>query len=79
MGRKLLVGVLMLLYRTFWIRVLLEFLVPDDELNKELVKGNAFVSFCSDSTGISGSYRAFWARVLVLLSKFLGPTSGWVV
>ncbi len=46
----------MLLYQTFWIQVLLKFLISDDELNKELVKSNAFVFFDSDSTEISDFY-----------------------
>ncbi len=62
----------LVLYQTFWVQVLLKFLVSDDELNKELVKSNAFMFFCSDSTEISGFYRAFWAQVL--LSKFLRAT-----
>ena len=75
MNRKLLIKVSMLLYWTFWVQVLLKFLISDDELNKELVKSNTFMFFDSDFTEISGFYQAFWAWVLILLSKFLVSTS----
>ncbi len=65
----------MLLYQTFWVQVLLKFLISDDELNKELVKNDAFMFFDSDSIEISDFYQAFWTQVLILLSKFLSSTS----
>ncbi len=65
----------LVLYRTFWVRVLLKFLVPDDELNKELVKGNAFVFFNSDSIGISDSESRFFFRNFWFLSSFLSSSS----
>ena len=43
----------MLLYQTFWVQVLLKFLISDDKLNKELVKSNAFMFFDFDSIEIS--------------------------
>ncbi len=63
----------LILYRTFWVQVLLKFLISDDELNKKLIKSNAFMFFDSDSIEISDFYQAFWTQVL--LSKFLSSTS----
>ncbi len=65
----------LVLYRTFWVRVLLKFLIPDDELNKELVKSNAFVFFDSDSTGISDFESRFFFRNFWFLSSFLSSSS----
>ncbi len=79
----------LVLYRTFWIQVLLKFLIFDDEFNKELVKSNTFMFFSFDSIKISilnqdssleisGFYQTFWTQVLILLLKFLSSTSDWV-
>ncbi len=79
----------LVLYRTFWIQVLLKFLIFDDEFNKELIKSNTFMFFSFDSIKISilnqdssleisGFYQTFWTQVLILLLKFLSSTSDWV-
>ena len=65
----------LVLYRTFWVQVLLKFLVSDDELNKELVKSNAFVFFDSDSIEISDFESRFFFRSFWLLSSFLNSSS----
>ncbi len=65
----------MLFYQTFWVRVLLKFLIPDDELNKELVKSNAFVFFDSDSIEISGFESRFFFRNFWFLLSFLSSSS----
>ncbi len=51
----------LVLYQTFWVQVLLKFLISDDKLNKKLVKNNMFMFFDSDSIEISDFYQAFWA------------------
>ena len=65
----------LVLYRTFWVRVLLKFLISDDELNKELVKNNAFVFFDSDSIEISDFESRFFFRNFWFLSSFLSSSS----
>ncbi len=65
----------MLFYQTFWVRVLLKFLISDDELNKELVKSNAFMFFDSDSIEISGFESRFFFRNFWFLLSFLSSSS----
>ncbi len=65
----------LVLYRTFWVRVLLKFLISDDELNKELVKSNAFVFFDSDFIEISDFKSRFFFRNFSFLSSFLSSSS----
>ena len=65
----------LVLYRTFWVQVLLKFLVSNDELNKELVKNNAFVFFDSDSIEISDFESRFFFRNFWFLSSFLSSSS----
>ncbi len=65
----------MLLYQTFWVQVLLKFLISDDELNKELVKSNAFVFFDSDSIEISDFESRFFFRNFWFLLSFLSLSS----
>jgi len=71
MSRKLLIEILMLLYQTFWVQVLLKFLISDDEFNKELVKSNAFVFFDSDFIEISDFKSRFFFRNFWFLLSFL--------
>ncbi len=61
----------LVLYRTFWVQVLLKFLISDDELNKELIKSNAFMFFDSDSIEISDFKSRFFFRNFWFLSSFL--------
>ena len=75
MNRKLLIEILMLLYWTFWVQVLLKFLISDDELNKELIKSNAFMFFNSDSIEISDFESRFFFRNFWFLSSFLSLSS----
>ncbi len=83
MSRKLLIEILMLLYQTFWVRAttstLSNFLISDDEFNKELIKSNAFVFFDSDSTEISGFESRFFFRNFWFLSSFLSSSSDFSV
>ncbi len=79
MSRKLLIEILMLLYWTFWVQVLLKFLISDDELNKELIKSNAFVFFDSDSIEISDFKSRFFFRNFWFLSSFLSLSSDFAV
>jgi len=79
MSRKLLIEISMLLYWTFWVQVLLKFLISDDELNKELVKSNTFMFFDSDSIEISGFKSRFFFRNFWFLSSFLSLSSDSVV
>ncbi len=65
----------LVLYRTFWVQVLLKFLISDDELNKELVKSNAFMFFDSDSIEISDFESRFFFRSFWLLLSFLSSSS----
>ncbi len=65
----------LVLYQTFWVQVLLKFLISDDELNKELVKNNAFVFFNFDSTEISDFESRFFFRNFWFLSSFLSLSS----
>ncbi len=65
----------LVLYRTFWVQVLLKFLISDDELNKELVKSNAFVFFNSDSIEISDFKSRFFFRNFWFLLNFLSLSS----
>ncbi len=65
----------LVLYRTFWVQVLLKFLISDDELNKELVKSNAFLFFNSDSIEISDFKSRFFFRNFWFLSSFLSSSS----
>ncbi len=65
----------LVLYRTFWVQVLLKFLISDDELNKELIKNNAFVFFNSDSIEISDFKSRFFFRNFWFLSSFLNSSS----
>ncbi len=69
----------LVLYRTFWIQVLLKFLISDDEFNKELIKSNAFVFFDSDSTEISDFESRFFFRNFWFLSSFLSSSSDFSV
>ena len=64
-----------ILYQTFWVQVLLKFLISDDELNKELIKSNAFMFFDSDSTEISDFESRFFFRNFWFLSSFLSSSS----
>ncbi len=66
----------MLLYQTFWVQVLLKFLISDDELNKELVKSNAFMFFDFDSIEISDFKSRFFFRNFWFLLSFLSLSSG---
>jgi len=75
MSRKLLVEILMLLYQTFWVQVLLKFLISDNELNKELIKSNMFMFFDSDSIEISGFESRFFFRNFWFLLSFLSSSS----
>ncbi len=65
----------LVLYQTFWVQVLLKFLISDDELNKELVKSNAFLFFNSDSIEISDFKSRFFFRNFWFLSSFLSSSS----
>ncbi len=65
----------MLLYRTFWVQVLLKFLISDDKLNKELIKSNAFMFFDSDSIEISDFKSRFFFRNFWFLLSFLSLSS----
>ena len=65
----------MLLYQNFWVQVLLKFLISDDELNKELIKSNAFIFFDSDFTEISGFESRFFFRNFWFLLSFLSSSS----
>ncbi len=65
----------LVLYRTFWVWVLLKFLISDDELNKELIKSNAFVFFDSDSIEISDFESRFFFRNFWFLLSFLSSSS----
>ena len=65
----------LVLYRTFWVQVLLKFLISDDELNKELIKNNAFVFFDSDSIEISDFKSRFFFRNFWFLLSFLSSSS----
>jgi len=65
----------LILYQTFWIQVLLKFLISDDELNKELIKSNAFMFFDSDSIKISDFKSKFFFRNFWFLSCFLSLSS----
>ncbi len=65
----------LVLYWTFWVQVLLKFLIFDDELNKELVKNNAFMFFDSDSIEISDFKSRFFFRNFWFLSSFLSSSS----
>ena len=75
MSRKLLIEILMLLYWTFWVQVLLKFLISDDELNKELIKSNAFMFFDFDSIEISDFKSRFFFKNFWFLSSFLSLSS----
>jgi len=75
MSRKLLIEILIVLYRTFWVQVLLKFLVSDDELNKKLIKSNAFMFFDSDSIKISDFESRFFFRNFWFLLSFLSSSS----
>ncbi len=79
MSRKLLIEISMLLYWTFWVWVLLKFLISDDELNKELVKSNAFMFFNSDSIEISDFESRFFFRNFWFLLSFLSLSSDFAV
>ncbi len=79
MNRKLLIEILMLLYQTFWVQVLLKFLISDDELNKELVKSNVFMFFNSDSIEISDFKSRFFFRNFWFLSSFLNSSSDFAI
>ena len=65
----------LVLYRTFWVQVLLKFLISDDELNKELIKNNAFVFFNFDSIEISDFKSRFFFRNFWFLLSFLSSSS----
>ena len=65
----------LVLYQTFWVQVLLKFLISDDELNKELIKNNMFMFFNSDSIKISDFESRFFFRNFWFLSSFLSLSS----
>ena len=65
----------LVLYQTFWVWVLLKFLISDDELNKELIKSNTFMFFDSDSIEISGFESRFFFRNFWFLLSFLSLSS----
>ncbi len=65
----------LVLYWTFWVWVLLKFLISDDELNKELIKSNAFMFFDSDSIEISDFKSRFFFRNFWFLLSFLNSSS----
>ncbi len=69
----------MLLYQTFWVQVLLKFLISDDKLNKKLVKSNAFMFFDSDSIEISDFKSRFFFRNFWFLLSFLNSSSDFAV
>jgi len=79
MSRKLLIKILMLLYWTFWVQVLLKFLISDDELNKKLIKNNMFMFFDSDSIEISDFKSRFFFRNFWFLLSFLSSSSDFTV
>ncbi len=64
----------LVLYQTFWVQVLLKFLISDDEFNKELIKSNAFMFFCFDSIEISDFKSRFFFRNFWFLSNFLSSS-----
>ena len=65
----------LVLYRTFWVQVLLKFLISDDELNKKLIKNNMFMFFNSDSIKISDFKSRFFFRNFWFLLSFLSSSS----
>ncbi len=65
----------LVLYRTFWVQVLLKFLISDDELNKKLIKNNMFMFFNSDSIEISDFKSRFFFRYFWFLLSFLSSSS----
>ena len=65
----------LILYWTFWIQVLLKFLISDDKLNKELIKSNVFMFFDSNSIEISDFKSRFFFRNFWFLSSFLSSSS----
>ncbi len=65
----------LVLYQTFWVQILLKFLISNDELNKELVKSNAFIFFNSDSIEISDFESRFFFRNFWFLLSFLSSSS----
>ncbi len=65
----------LVLYWTFWVQVLLKFLISDDEFNKELIKSNAFMFFDSNSIEISDFKSKFFFRNFWFLSSFLNSSS----
>ncbi len=68
----------LVLYQTFWVQVLLKFLISDNKLNKELVKSNAFMFFDFDSIKISDFKLRFFFRNFWFLLSFLSLSSNWV-
>ncbi len=79
MSRKLLIEISIVLYQTFWVQVLLKFLISDDEFNKKLIKSNAFMFFDSDSIEISGFELRFFFRNFWFLLSFLSLSSDFAV
>ncbi len=69
----------LVLYWTFWVQVLLKFLISDDKLNKELIKSNMFMFFDSDSIEISDFESKFFFRNFWFLLSFLSSSSDFVV
>ncbi len=69
----------LVLYQTFWVQVLLKFLISDDELNKELVKSNMFMFFNFDSIEISDFESRFFFRNFWFLLSFLNLSSDFIV
>ncbi len=65
----------LVLYWTFWVQVLLKFLISDDELNKKLIKSNAFMFFNFNSIKISDFESRFFFRNFWFLSSFLSLSS----
>ncbi len=65
----------LILYQTFWVQVLLKFLISNDELNKELIKSNAFMFFNFDFIEVSNFESRFFFRNFWFLLSFLSLSS----
>jgi len=75
MSRKLLIEILIVLYWTFWVQVLLKFLISNDKLNKKLIKSNMFMFFDSNFIEISDFESRFFFRNFWFLLSFLNSSS----